>query len=210
MAQGKKKKQSSAGIDFISAAKKAQFPPPVRDEVVFAGRSNVGKSTLVNALSRRKALARTSKTPGKTQLVFFYESWPDATLVDLPGYGYAKSSRSDIETFSRVTDDYLHADRPIAVVLILVDIRRGFGDLDLQMVHYVCHFGLPWQVVLTKADKLSRHAQIEAERDANEVIEAFNAAYRTDALPALSVAAGTAPNDRAMDQLKERIRLFLA
>ena len=203
-ASGKKKKSKSQG--YIAAAHARQFPAPSRHEVAFAGRSNVGKSTLVNALSKRKNLARTSKTPGKTRLVFFYETdREDLYFVDLPGYGYAKASRDALSSFSRVTDDYFKSGQPVELVLLLIDIRRGFGDLDLQMLDYLCHFGIPWQVVLTKSDKLSRQAIVKAEREAMVVIEKFAAENGQMAYPPISIAAGVSPRDAAIQSLEKRI-----
>ncbi len=199
-----KKKQRSQG--YIAAARAQQFPPPSRREVAFAGRSNVGKSTLINALSKRRNLARTSKTPGKTRLVFFYETErSDLYFVDLPGYGYAKASRDELTSFSRVTDDYFKSGRPIDVVLLLIDIRRGFGDLDLQMLDYLCHYHIPWQVVLTKADKLSRQAIVKAEREAMATIEKYAGEYDQKAYMPISVAAGPSPRDAAVQLLERRI-----
>ncbi len=199
-----KKRQKSQG--YVAAASARQFPSPSRHEVAFAGRSNVGKSTLINALSKRKNLARTSKTPGKTRLVFFYETErDDLYFVDLPGYGYAKASRDEMTSFSRVTDDYFKSGRPIGVVLLLIDIRRGFGDLDLQMLDYLCHFNIAWQVVLTKADKLSRQAIVKAEREAMLTIEKYAAQYGHKSYTPISVSAGPSPGDAAVKSLERRI-----
>lgn len=205
MADIKKHKQESAGLPYLAAGSARQFPRAGKAEIAFAGRSNVGKSTLVNALSRRKKLARTSKTPGKTRLVFFYDVSPDYYFVDLPGYGYAKVSDGEKEAFSKVTDEYFEAERPTVLVLLLLDIRRGFGDLDLQMLDYLCHHGLTWQVVLTKADKLSRQAARRAEDQVMEVITSYAAQYGQEAHRPLSVSAGLRPQDEAIRDLKTLI-----
>ncbi len=205
MADARKPKRETGGVAYTAAASSKQFPKPSRREIAFAGRSNVGKSTLVNALSNRKNLARTSKTPGKTRMVFFYDVSPDCYFVDLPGYGYAQASRREQDSFSKVTNAYFEAGRPIGLVLLLLDIRRGFGDLDLQMLDYLCHFDLEWQVVLTKSDKLSRQAVLEAEREALEIIERYADQYGRKASPPLSVSAGLKPRDGKIMELRELI-----
>lgn len=206
MTQTPKGKNRRKAQGYIAAARAQQFPPPSRREVAFVGRSNVGKSTLINALSRRRNLARTSKTPGKTRLVFFYEAARhDLYYVDLPGYGYAKASQDELTSFSRVTDDYFKSGRPIDLVLLLIDIRRGFGDLDRQMLDYLCHFQIPWQVVLTKADKLSRQAIVKAEREAMLTIEKYAGLFEQKVYAPLSVAAGPSPRDTAVELLEKRI-----
>ena len=124
-AKGKNKQRS---LGYIAAARAQQFPSPSRREVAFAGRSNVGKSTLINALSKRKNLARTSKTPGKTRLVFFYETErPDLYYVDLPDMAMRRLHETSWRHF-RATDDYFKSGRKIDVVLLLIDIRRGFAN----------------------------------------------------------------------------------
>ncbi len=210
MSERVKRSYDASGVAYIAAASKKQFPKPNRPEIVFAGRSNVGKSTLVNALSGRKKLARTSKTPGKTRLVFFYELSEDYYFVDLPGYGYAKTSRGEQDAFSKVTNDYFENDRPIAVVLLLLDIRRGFGELDVAMLDYLCHFDIDWQVVLTKADKLSRQAALKAEREVMAVITEYAERYEKTVRPPLSVSAGQNPRDHRMRLLEESILSFVA
>lgn len=205
MADTKKRKRETAGIAYVAAASSKQFPKPSKREIVFVGRSNVGKSSLVNALSKRKNLARTSKTPGKTRLVFFYDVSPDFYFVDLPGYGYAKTSQGEKQAFSRVTDQYFEAERPIALVLVLLDIRRGFGDADLQMLDYLSHYGMNWQVVLTKADKLSKQEVARAEQKALVLIRQYAEKEGRPALTPLSVSAGLNPSDQRMKMLEERI-----
>ena len=204
MARAKKRRSETAGIAYVAAASHKQFPKPARREIVFVGRSNVGKSTLVNALSKRKNLARTSKAPGKTRLVFFYDVSPEFYFVDLPGYGYARTSQGEKEAFSQVTDKYFESERPVALVLVLIDIRRGFGEGDLQMLEYLSHYDIDWQVVLTKADKLSRQQVAKAEQEALSVIRRYARDGRPVLTP-LSVSAGLSPRDQRMKLLEERI-----
>ncbi len=205
MAKTKKRKMETAGIAYVAAASSKQFPKPSRREIVFVGRSNVGKSTLLNALSKRKNLARTSKTPGKTRMVFFYDVSPDFYFVDLPGYGYAKTSQREKEIFSKVTEQYFEAGRPIALVLVLLDIRRGFSQADLQMLDYLSHYEMDWQVVLTKADKLSKQQGAKAEQEALAVIRPYVQKKGCPLLNPLSVSAGLSPGDERMKRLEDRM-----
>ena len=205
MSETKKKKHQTAGIAYQAAASSKQFPRPSRREIVLVGRSNVGKSSLVNALGKRKNLARTSKTPGKTRMVFFYELSPEYYLVDLPGYGYAKTSGSEKQAFSKVSDDYFRSARPIALVLLLLDIRRGLGDPDRQMLEFLSRQGSNWQLVLTKADKLSRSGIVKAEREVWAAVREYVEEAEGKVLPPISVSAGLTPRDERIRQLEERI-----
>ena len=132
-----------------------KLPRPTAPEVAFAGRSNVGKSSLLNRLASRKNLAHTSATPGKTQTINFYDA-AGALLVDLPGYGYAKVSQAARRQWSKLMSSYFESDRPIALVVTLVDGRHPPTALDLQLADYLDALGLARAVVATKADKLSR------------------------------------------------------
>ena len=134
-----------------------QVPPSTFPEVAFCGRSNVGKSSLLNKLMGRKALAKVSQTPGKTATINFYQV-EKVHFVDLPGYGYARVSKKDRARWSELIDDYLSQKRRFAIVCCLVDIRLPPQDLDVNMVHYLIDRGLPYCIVLTKADKLGRTA----------------------------------------------------
>lgn len=141
---------------FVAGAATAdRLPPPVLPEVAFVGRSNVGKSSLINALTYRKKLARTSNTPGRTQQINFFDLGGRLMLVDLPGYGYAKVSRSETEAWGRLIDAYL-AHRPnLLRVCVLIDSRHGVKDTDRQMVAMLDAYHMPAQIVLTKTDKAS-------------------------------------------------------
>ena len=133
----------------------AQLPESVRPEVSFAGRSNVGKSSLLNKLMSRKGLAKVSSTPGKTATINFYDV-DGADFVDLPGYGYAKVSKSEKGRWSELIEGYFNQARVFALVVALVDIRHEATPLDVHMIDFLRESGLPFAVVLTKADKLSK------------------------------------------------------
>lgn len=138
------------------AAKMEQCPMDGLPEVVMSGRSNVGKSTLINTLSGQNKLARTSQTPGKTRFVIYFKVDNRLYLTDLPGYGYAYVSKQTQADYSVLVDQYLTIDRPIAMVLHLMDVRHDPSKEDQIMVDWLENSGLPWRVVLTKCDKLSR------------------------------------------------------
>ncbi len=131
-----------------------QLPPSGTPEVVFAGRSNVGKSSLINALFQQKGLARVSATPGKTATINFFQA-ENMTFVDLPGYGYAKVSQREKQRWAGLMEGYFAQDRDIALVLSLVDSRHPPSWEDLQMLDFLIDQELPFLVVLTKVDKLS-------------------------------------------------------
>lgn len=139
-------------------AKASQIPPSTRPEVVFAGRSNVGKSTLLNALLGNKNLAKTSSKPGKTATINFFDV-PGCYYVDLPGYGYAQVSMSERQAWARLINGYFDQDRRFALVVSLVDIRHPANKLDVQMAQFLMDRNLPFAIALTKADKIGKQAQ---------------------------------------------------
>lgn len=141
---------------LTSAAKLLQSPPDEGFEVAFAGRSNAGKSSAINALCDQKALARTSKTPGRTQLLNFFAVDEQRRLVDLPGYGYAKVAVSIKLEWQGSLAEYLERRKCLRGLILLMDVRHPLKDYDSQMIEWAAHIGLPVHVLLTKADKLSR------------------------------------------------------
>lgn len=138
-----------------AAALVSQLLPPDLPEVAFSGRSNVGKSSLINKLVNRKALARTSATPGKTATINFYRL-DTLRLIDLPGYGYAKVSRAEKKRWSTLIEGYFEADRDLRLTLQLVDMRHPPTADDRLMIDYMTETGIPFVIVLTKADKLNK------------------------------------------------------
>ena len=155
--------------DFIlGAAEVAQLPPSELPEIAFAGRSNVGKSSLVNALTGRKTLARTSNTPGRTRQLNFFRLGERLMLVDLPGYGYARAARHEIERWNQLTIDYLKGRPSLRRVCLLLDARHAIKDADLSVMRLLDEAAVNYQAVLTKADKLepakraSRLAEFQA------------------------------------------------
>ena len=137
-----------AGAAQLEAVPEASLP-----EIAFAGRSNVGKSSLVNALTGRKTLARTSNTPGRTQQLNFFRLAERLTLVDLPGYGYARAARADIEAWTALVNGYLRGRPALRRVLVLVDARHGLKESDHTLMGMLDQAAVVYQVVLTKADK---------------------------------------------------------
>ena len=141
--------------DFIAAAQNlAALPPISLPEIAFAGRSNVGKSSLVNALTGRTTLARTSQTPGRTRQLIFFSLASRLQLVDLPGYGYAKASKTDIKAWTKLTRKFLVGRQSLQRMLLLIDSRRGIGQADKEMMKLMDDSAVSWAVVLTKVDKI--------------------------------------------------------
>lgn len=141
----------------------SQLPQPVGDEIAFVGRSNVGKSSLINKIMCRKALARVSGVPGKTATINFYRL-EDLRFVDLPGYGYAKVGKEEKRRFSSLINGYFACDRPLLLTFVLMDIRHEPSKDDKQMVDFLIENELPFVVVLTKADKLTPNKVKEMQK----------------------------------------------
>ena len=137
------------------AVKPAQYPPEDLPEIAFAGRSNVGKSSLLNLITGRKSLARVSGSPGKTRTINFYRCNDEFRIVDLPGYGFAKVSRAESEKWGAMIEGYLENRSTLRKVVQLVDIRHKPSAQDVQMYEYLKYYGLDGIVVATKADKVS-------------------------------------------------------
>lgn len=141
---------------ILSAAKPTQFPADSGREIAFLGRSNVGKSSVLNTLTGRKQLAKTSKTPGRTQLINFFDCDDDLRLVDLPGYGFAKVSQSQRQQWDRLIAEYLETRESLAGIVLIMDIRHPMKDTDQQIIDWIVQAEVPLFVVLNKSDKLSK------------------------------------------------------
>ena len=135
----------------------SKLPVNTLPEIAFAGKSNVGKSSLINGLINRKNYARTSSEPGKTQTINFYNVNEQLYFVDLPGYGYAKVSQSSREKWGKMIENYLHKSKQLKLVFLLVDIRHEPSANDVQMYEWICYQGFRPVIIATKSDKLSRN-----------------------------------------------------
>ncbi len=152
-----------ASARFIASAHlRKEWPQPALAEVAFAGRSNVGKSSAVNAITRRRGLAKTSKTPGRTQQIVFFELDSGHRLVDLPGYGFARVPPQVKQHWERLITDYLSNRVPLKALILPVDSRRPPTPLDEQMLNWCQTANLPVHVLLTKSDKLGRSQAAQA------------------------------------------------
>lgn len=151
----------------MSAGVSKQLPMCDLPEIVFSGRSNVGKSSLLNKILGRKSLARVSSTPGKTITINFYRL-TEVRLVDLPGYGYAKRPASERKRFGELVEGYFAQDRKIALVIQLIDMRHPCAADDLQMLRFLEKSGLPFVIVMTKLDKLNKTEAAERLADFEE------------------------------------------
>lgn len=147
---------------LTSAAKLAQCPPDEGWEVAFAGRSNAGKSSAINSLTNNKKLAKTSKTPGRTQLINFFELSETQRLVDLPGYGFAKVPQSVKQEWIRHVESYLQQRQSLRGLVLMMDVRHPMQPFDQQMLDWALAAGMPVHILLTKADKLKRGAAAQS------------------------------------------------
>ena len=187
------------GLRFVTSADTVERLPDSRAEVALAGRSNVGKSSLLNALARQDELARTSGTPGRTRLLNCFATEAGATVVDLPGYGYAKTSKAERTAWQRRTEDYLRTRTALVQVLLLVDGEVGPTRLDHERLAWLRRHDLPFTVVATKHDKVrSSHR----DRRRREVAEACG----LDRADVVWVSARTGVN---VDRLRDRVRDWL-
>ena len=163
---------------FVAAAGSAVRLPPMRGlEIAFAGRSNVGKSSLINALVGRKALARTSKTPGRTQELIFFRDDDRLTLVDMPGYGYAATSKAKVKAWTALIHAFLQGRANLARVYVLVDARHGLKPIDQQVLKALGAAAVSHQIVLTKAEAI-KPSELEGRvKETEAALSKFAAAF---------------------------------
>ncbi|MDR3596387.1 ribosome biogenesis GTP-binding protein YihA/YsxC [Clostridium sp.] len=154
-----------------SAVKRNQYPLDNRAEIAFVGRSNVGKSSIINALTNRKKLAKVSQTPGKTRLINFFIINDDFYLVDLPGYGYAKVSKAEKDSWGITIETYLTSREQLKRVVLLVDSRHKPTGDDILMYEWIKHFGYDVIIVATKSDKLTRNELKKNEKLIRETLK---------------------------------------
>jgi len=164
-----------AGLRFITSVARLQdLPPPDRPEVAFAGRSNVGKSSAINALARRRRLAFFSKTPGRTQTLNFFELGERARLVDLPGYGFARVPQALRQGWDRLVGGYIASRSSLIGLVVLMDARRPFTEHDRRLLAWLRPTGRRLLVLLSKSDKLSRREREAQLRDARAQLESLD------------------------------------
>lgn len=158
--------------EFVkSAVKPSQYPPAILPEIAFAGRSNVGKSSLINTLVNRKHLVKISRTPGRTQLINFFNINGVFSFVDLPGYGYAKVPLAVKKKWGPMIETYLSARKTLRGVVLIMDIRRIPAQEELNFVEWLDQCGLPGILILTKMDKLSKTKQAKQQNSIAETLD---------------------------------------
>lgn len=187
---------------LTSAANIKQLPEDNGIEIAFAGRSNAGKSTALNALTNQKNLARTSKTPGRTQLINLFEAAPNCKLVDLPGYGYAAVPEQMKLQWQKSLAEYLQKRECLGGVVILMDIRHPLKDLDQQMIEWAVSSDLAVLLLLTKADKLSQSERSKTVKMIREAILPFQGDIQVEAF--------SAQNKLGIDRLSAKLDEWFA
>jgi len=192
-------KKFTSICEFVASADTLDWlPPATLPEVAFAGRSNVGKSSLINALTGRKKLARTSNTPGRTQQLNFFNIGDVFHLVDMPGYGYAKVSKSKIKNWIKVLENYLKGRVSLRLALVLVDSRHGLKESDIEMMDLLNKAAVPYRVILTKSDKANKDELHKTIASIEEKLRKNPAAYPTPHITSSEKKQG-------LDELREAI-----
>ncbi|MCU1373606.1 MAG: engB [Actinomycetia bacterium] len=186
-------------LDFVLSAPSLDKLGESRAEVAFVGRSNVGKSSLINAVAHRKSLAKTSKSPGATRLLNFYEVGDGTTLVDCPGYGYAQTSKAERASWQPMIERYLLEREALAMILVLVDGEIGPTKLDVQMLEWLRANELPHTVIATKHDKVKAALRDKRKRE-------VAAGCQLDPSDVVWVSAA---KNVGIDRLRDLVRLWL-
>jgi GTP-binding protein len=182
----------STPIFLKSAAQPADFPDDEGREVAFVGRSNSGKSTAINLIAGVRKLARVSKTPGRTQLINFFEVATQRRLVDLPGYGFARVAHGTRDQWRRLIEAYVTSRRSLVGVIVTVDIRRGLTSLDADLLDWLEALELPVALLLTKSDKVAHGAGVAREREVRARLGASGKVVRFSSLTRAGVAEARA------------------
>ncbi len=190
---------------LTSASKISQCPSDVGAEVAFAGRSNAGKSSCINTLTAQGRLARTSKTPGRTQLINFFSLDDERRLVDLPGYGFAKVPLEVKRQWEKHLEEYLRKRNSLKGLVVLMDVRHPLRDFDRNMVEWAVQSQLPVHAVLTKADKLKRGPANSALLGVQKALAELETLEGQDVTAQLF----SATKKTGLDQLRERLSLWL-
>ena len=187
------RKAFAGPCDFFAAINNLdQLPPATLPEIAFAGRSNVGKSSLINALTGRKTLARTSDTPGRTQQLNFFDLGGHLFMVDMPGYGYAKVSKARKKEWNFLIRDYLRGRQTLRCVLLLIDSRHGFKDTDEDIMKMLDECAVSYRVVLTKADKSKAAETSVMQEQIEDVLKKHPAAFPQPILTSSHEGSGIA------------------
>ncbi|MFC6633948.1 ribosome biogenesis GTP-binding protein YihA/YsxC [Microbulbifer taiwanensis] len=205
MSESHPEKINYRNVQFLTSAPTlAECPEDTGAEVAFAGRSNAGKSSAINALTGNSKLARTSKTPGRTQLINFFHAGDDQRLVDLPGYGYAKVARSMKDEWQRHLAFYLEQRQCLRGLVLLMDIRQPLKEFDLHMLTWAVQSGMPAHILLTKADKLKNGP-------ANNIRFAVEKALKEQGLDTgVTVQIFSSTKKTGLDKLERRLNQWLA
>jgi GTP-binding protein len=172
---------------LLSVADTKQLPPDQGAEVAFVGRSNAGKSSVLNCVTNNKSLARVSKTPGRTQHINIFVLDDARRLADLPGYGYAKAPLDAKNKWQKTVDRYLSTRKSLQGLVLVMDIRHPLQELDLQMLTYCAHYDLPVHILLNKADKLSKNEIAQTLRVVTEALTAYPNSVTFQVFSALKV-----------------------
>jgi len=160
--------------DFVkSGTKPSHFPDDIYIEFFFAGKSNAGKSSMLNKICNRKNLAITSKTPGRTQLLNFFLINKNISFVDIPGYGYANTPKKIVSSWEKMVLDYLSNRKNIAGMFLAVDIRRGLCTLDIAMINLCLGFSIKTNIIITKSDKVSKNEKIKMKKNIEDELSSY-------------------------------------